>query len=149
MFPAHTIAKIRHTRYSFWRRNLSHNSLSLPDSFGFLGGTVFSPRLIPCELSRLRCHGHSLLSSSYLCRIKRKKNSSCSACGYPLPNLTRLLLVYPASEPFRRAIFGTTFSILTSIFGSPWSFSTLPSLGRGRVVPTPAGSEGETARDYS
>jgi len=40
----------------------------LPDSFGFLGGTGL-PRLIRCKLPRLRCHGHSLLLSSYLYRI--------------------------------------------------------------------------------
>jgi len=27
------------------------------------------PRLVRCEPSRLRCHGHNLLLSSYLCRI--------------------------------------------------------------------------------
>jgi len=62
---APTIAKIRHTRYSLWRRNLSHNSLScqIPSVF----------RLIRCKLSRLRCHGHSLLLSSYLCRKKTER----------------------------------------------------------------------------
>jgi len=67
-----------------------------------------------CELSRLRCHGHSLLLPSYLCRIKRKENSSCSACGHPLQDLIHLLLDCPASEPLRRAIFGTTSPFLTS-----------------------------------
>jgi len=58
----------------------------LPDSFGFLEGT--GPLLlIRCELFRLRCRSHNLLWSSYLCRIKRKENSSCSACGHPLQNL--------------------------------------------------------------
>ena len=32
-------------------------------------------------LSGLRCNEHSLLLSSYLCRIGRIENSSCSACG--------------------------------------------------------------------
>ena len=41
-------------------------------------------RSIRSELSRLRCHGHSLLLSSYLHRISRKENSDCSACGHPL-----------------------------------------------------------------
>jgi len=51
-------------------------------------------RLVRCELSRLRCHGHSLLLSSYLCRIKRR-NSSYSACRHHLQNLTHLLLDCP------------------------------------------------------
>jgi len=59
------------------------------------------------------CHGHSLLLSSYLCKVKRKENSLCSACGHPLQDLTHLLDC-PASEPLRRAIFGTTSSIFDS-----------------------------------
>ena len=35
-----------------------------------------------CVLSRLRCNGHSLLLSSYLYRIGRIENPSCSACGH-------------------------------------------------------------------
>jgi len=59
----------RHTRYSFWRRNLSHNSLScqIPS---FYSEERALPRLIRCKLSCLRCLGYSLLLSSYLCRIK-------------------------------------------------------------------------------
>jgi len=53
------------------------------------------PRLIRCELSRLRCHGHSLLLPSYLCRIKRKENSSCGSCGHHLQNMTHLFLDCP------------------------------------------------------
>ena len=35
-----------------------------------------------CDLSRLRCKGHSLLLSSFLSRIGRIENPSCSACGH-------------------------------------------------------------------
>jgi len=110
------IAKIRHTRYSLWRRILSYNSLScqIPS---VSSEELVLPHLIRCDLSRLRCQGHSLVLSSYLCRIKRKENSSCSACRHPLQDLTYLLLFdCPASEPLRRAIFGTTSSIF-----DPWS----------------------------
>jgi len=76
------IAKIRYTRYS-WRRNLSHNLLfcQIPS---VSSEDRALPRLIRCVLSWLRCHGYSLLLSSYLCRIKRKENSSCSACRHSL-----------------------------------------------------------------
>jgi len=96
------------------------------------------PRLIRCELSRLRCHGDSLLLSSYLCRIKRKENS-CSACGHPLQDLTHLLLNCPASKPLWRAIFGTTSSIF-----DVWSKSlgVARLLGLRRVTPRPHSSEG-------
>jgi len=52
------------------------------------------PRLIRCKLPRLRCHGHSLLLSSYLCRIKRTENSSCSACGHSLQPADTLCTSY-------------------------------------------------------
>jgi len=107
---ASIIAKIIHTRYSLWRRNLPHNSL--PCQIHSVSSKELALlRLIRCELSRLRCHGHSLLLSSYICRIKRKENSSCIACGHPLKDMIHLFLDCPVSEPLRRAIFGTTSSI--------------------------------------
>ena len=68
-------------------------------------------RPIRCELSRLRCHGHSLLLSSYLHRISRKENSARSACGHPLQDLNHLLLDCPASEPLLKSIFGSSLSL--------------------------------------
>ena len=68
----------------------------LPSPRSLFGGTLLS-RSIRSELSRLRCHGHSLLLSSYLHRISRKENSGCSACGHPLQDLNHLLLDCPAS----------------------------------------------------
>jgi len=130
--------KIRHTRYPLWRRNLSHNSLScrIPS---VSSEELALSRLIRCELSRLCCHGYSLLLSSYLRRIKRKENSSCSACGNPLQDLTYLLLDCRASEPLRRAIFGTTSSIF-DLWSRPWGVARLLDL-RG-VPPRPHPSKG-------
>jgi len=95
-------------------------------------------RLIRCVLSLLRCHGHSLLSS-YLCRIKRKENSSCSACGHPLQDLTHLFLDRPASKPLRRATFGTT-SFIFDLWSRPWGVARL--LGSRGVPPRPHPSKG-------
>ena len=39
------------------------------------------PRHARCVLSRLRCKGHSLFLGSYLSRIGRIENHSCSVCG--------------------------------------------------------------------
>ena len=99
-------------------------------------------RSIRSELSRLRCHGHSLLLSSYLHRISRKENSDCSACGHPLQDLNHLLLDCPASETLRKSIFGSSLSMVQTLgcgptVGSPRSSSVPPSLGRGRLVPPP------------
>ena len=81
-------------------------------------------RPIRCELSRLRCHGHSLLLSSCPHRISRKKNSAGSACGHPLQNLNHPLLDCPASEPLRKFIFGSSLSILDQ-WSRPWDVSRL------------------------
>jgi len=135
-----TIAKIRHTCYSFRRRNLSHYSLSCQIPSVSSEELALS-HLIHCELFRLRCHSHSLPLSSYLCRIKWKENSSCSACGHPLKDLTHHLLDCTASEPLRCAIFGTTSSIFDlGVWPDCWvsvEFLHAPSLGRGRVAPSP------------
>ena len=40
------------------------------------------PRHARCVLSRLRCNGHRFLLGSYLSRIGRIENPSCSACGH-------------------------------------------------------------------
>jgi len=138
------MAKIRYTRYALWIRNLSHNSL--PCQIPSVSSKELAlPHLICCKLSRLRCHGHSLFLSSYLCRITQKENSSCSACGHPLQDPTHLLLDFPTSKPLWHAIFGTTsiFDLwskpwgVTTTVGSLWSSSMPPSLGRGQVAPPP------------
>ena len=40
------------------------------------------PRHACCVLSHLHCNGYSLLLGSYLCRIGRIENPSCSSCGH-------------------------------------------------------------------
>jgi len=128
---ASVIVKIRHTRYSSWRQNLSHNSLFCQIS-SVTSEELALPRFVRCELSRLRCHAHSLFLSSYLSRIKRKENS-CSACGHPLQDLTHLLLDCPTSEPLRGAIFGTTS--IFDLWSRLWSVARL--LGLRGVSPRP------------
>ena len=135
-FPP-VIAKVRYSQYRNWRRHISHSHLN------FQVPKVSSEKLllsrsIRCELSRLRCHGHSLFLSSYLHKISRKENSVCSACGHPLQDLNHLLLGCPASEPlslYSRSMVQTLGCGPT--VGSPRSSSAPPSLGRGRVVPPP------------
>jgi len=69
---------------------------------------------------QLCCHGHSLLLSSYLCRIKRK-NSSCSTCGHPLQDLPHLLDC-PASEPLWHTIFDTYFFYFRPLGQTVWAW---------------------------
>ena len=126
------IAKVRYSQYRNWRRHISHSHLN------FQVPEVSSEELllshsIRNELSRLRCHGHSLLLSSCLHRISRKENSDCSACVHPLQDLNHLLDC-PASEPLRKSIFGSSLSIL-DLWSRPWGVDRL--LGLRGVPPRP------------
>ena len=69
------------------------------------------PRHARCVLSRLRCNGHSLLLSSYLSRIGRIQNSSCSACGHSSQDTSHLIVHCPATDPLRRSLFGDFLSL--------------------------------------
>ena len=62
------IAKVRYSRYRNWRRHISHSHLNfqVPEVSTM---ELLLSRSIRSELYRLRCHGHSLLLSSYLHRI--------------------------------------------------------------------------------
>ena len=55
------------------------------------------PRHARCVLSCLRCNEHSLLLSSYLFRIGRIENPSCSACGDSSQDVSHLILHCPAT----------------------------------------------------
>ena len=72
------VAKVRYFQYHNWRHPISHSYMNhqIPEvSLEEL--LLFRP--LRCELSRLRCHGNSLLLSSYIRRISRKESSACSA----------------------------------------------------------------------
>jgi len=92
--PFSMFCKDKAYRYSNWRRILSHNSLFFQIT-SVSSEELALPRLIRCELPRLRCHGHSLFLSSYLCKVKRKENSSCSAYGHYLQHLTPSFWIVP------------------------------------------------------
>ena len=51
------------------------------------------PRHARCVLSLLRCNGHSLLLNSYLSRIGRIENPSCSACGHSSQDISHLFCI--------------------------------------------------------
>ena len=109
------ITKVRYFQYRNWRRHISssHLNFQVPE---VSSEELLLSRFIRSELSRLRCHGHSLLLSSYLHRISRKENSDCSVYGHPLQDLNHLLLDCSASEPLRKSIFGSSLSLF-SIYG--------------------------------
>ena len=100
------------------------------------------PRHARCVFSRLRCNGHCLLLSSYLSRIGRIENSSCSACGHSSQDTYHLILpVQPrilyAARSLATLCLSTTSGPSPGEFqasGIPWSSAMPPSLGRGRVI---------------
>ena len=130
------VAKVCYSQYHNWRRHISHSHLNFQVREVSSEELLLS-RPIRCELSRLCCHGHSLLSSSYLHRIGRKKNSACSACGHPLQDLNHFLLDCPASEPLRKSIFGSSLSIL-DLWSRPWGVGRQLGLHGVRLHPHPS-----------
>ena len=56
------------------------------------------PRHARCVLFGLRCNGHSFLLSSYLYRIGRIENPSCSVCGHSSQGTYHLILHCPATD---------------------------------------------------
>ena len=97
------------------------------------------PRHARCVLSRLRCNGHSLLLGSYLSRIGRIENSSCSACGHSSQDTSHLILRCPATDSLRRSLFGDSLS-LYDLWFRPWGVARL--LGLHGLPPCPHPSEG-------
>ena len=124
--------------FSDWRRTVSSKyfdtqvpSISTEE--------LVLPRHARCVLSRLRCNGHSLLLGSYLSRIGRIENSSCSACGHSSQDISHLILHCPATDSLRGSLFGDSLS-LYDLWSRPWGVSRL--LGLHGLPPCPHPSEG-------
>ena len=90
-------------------------------------------------LSRLRCNGHSLLLSSYLYRIGRIENPSCSSCGHSSQDISHLILHCPATGSLCSLLFGNSLSLYDLSF-RPWKVSRL--LGLHGLPPCHHSSEG-------
>ena len=76
------------------------------------------PRHARCVLSRLRCNGHSLLLGSYVSRIGKIENPTCSACGHSSQDTSHLILHCPATDSLRRSLFGDSLRPLVKALGS-------------------------------
>ena len=77
--------------FSDWRRTVSSNFFDTQVSLISNEEHVL-PRHARCVLSRLCCNGHSLSLSSYLTRIGRIDNTSCSACRHLSQDTSQLIL---------------------------------------------------------
>ena len=96
------------------------------------------PHHARCVLSRLHCNGHSLLLSSYLFRIGRIGNPSCSACGHSSQDTSHLILHCPATDSLSRSLFGDSLS-LYDLWSRSWRVARL--LGLHGLPPCPHPSD--------
>ena len=85
-----------------------------------------------CVFSRLRCNRHILLLGSYLSRIGRIENSSCSAREHSSQDTCHLILHCPATDSLHR-------SLLVDLWSRPCGVAQL--LGRHGLPPCPYLSE--------
>ena len=120
------ISRIHSRLISNWRRTVSSKffdtqvpSISTEE--------LVLPRHARCVLSRLRCNGLILLLGSYLSRIGRIENSSCSACEHSSQDISHLILHCPATDSLRRSLFGDSLS-LYDLWSRPWGVARLLGL---------------------
>ena len=129
-------SRIHSRLISDWRRTVSSKffdtqvpSISIEE--------LVLPRRARCVLSRIRFNGHSLLLGSYLSRIGRIENPSCSACGHLSSHSA--LSSYGLFAPLTLWRLSVSLRPLVQTLGScpasgaPWSSAMPPSLGRGWV----------------
>ena len=129
-------SRIHSRLISDWRRTVSSKFFDTQVT-SISTEELVLPRHARCVLSRLRCNGHSLLLGSYLSRIGRIENPSCSPCGHlsfhcalSSYGLFAPLTLWQLSVSLR-SLVQTLESFPAS--GAPWSSAMPLSLGRGRV----------------
>ena len=132
------ISRIHSLLFSDWRRTVSSKFFDTQVPSNSTEELVL-PRHARCVLSRLRSNGHSLLLGSYLSRIGRIENPSCSACGHSSQDTSHLILHCPATDFLRRLLFGHSLS-LYDLRSRPWEVAGLLRLHG--LPPCPHPSEG-------
>ena len=132
------ISRIHSRLISDWRRTVSSKFFDTQVS-SISTEELVLPRHARYVLSRLRCNGHSLLLGSYLSRIGRIENPSCSACGHSSQDISHLILHCPAMDSLRRSLFGDSLS-LYDLWSRPWGVARLLVLHG--LPPCPHPSEG-------
>ena len=131
------ISRIHSFLFSDWRRTVSSKFLDTQVPSTSTEELVL-PRHARCVLSRFRCNGHSLLLGSYVSRIGRIENLSCSACGHSPQDNSHHILHCPATDSLRSSLFGDSLS-LYDLWSRPWGVARL--LGLHGLPPCPHPSE--------
>ena len=133
------ISRIHFFLFSDWRCTVSSKFFDTQVS-SISSEELLLPRHARCVLSRLRCNGHSLLLGSYLSRIGRIENPSCSACATrPRTPLISFCTVQLRTLCARRSLFGDSQS-LYDLWSRPWGVARL--LGLHGLPPCLHPSEG-------
>ena len=96
--------------FSDWKRTVSSKLFNTQVS-SISTEELVLPRHARCVLSPLCCNGHSLLLGSYLSRIGRIENPSCSACGDLSQDTSHFILHCPAMDSLRCSLFGDSLSL--------------------------------------
>ena len=104
------ISHIDSSLFFDWRHTVSSKFLDTQVPWIFTVKLVL-PRHACCVLSHLCCNEHSLLLSSYLSRIDRIKNPSCSICKHPSQGTFDLILHCSATDSLHRLLFGDFLSL--------------------------------------
>ena len=120
------LSRIHSCLFSDWRRTVSSKFFDAQVPLISTEKLVL-PRHARCVLSHLRCNGHSLLLVSYLSRIGRIENPSCSACGHSSQDISHLILHCPATDSLRLSLFGDSLS-LYDLWSRPWGVARLLGL---------------------
>ena len=136
--PCGLFPRIHSCPFSDWRRTVSSKffNTQVPS---ISTEELVLPRHARCVLSRLRCNGHSLPLGSYLFKIGRIENPSCSACGHSFQDISHHILPCPATDSLRRSLFGDSLS-LYDLWSRPWRVARL--LGLHGLPPCPHPSKG-------
>ena len=136
LFPL--ISCIHSCLFSDWRHTVSSKFFDTQVSSIFIEILVL-PCHARCALSPVRCNGHSLLLGSYLSRIGKIENPSCSTCEQSSQDTSHLILHCPATDSLRRSLFGDSLS-LYDLWSRPWGVARLEGLHG--LLPCPHPSEG-------
>ena len=132
------ISHIHSFFFSDWRHTVSSKFFDARVLSIFTEELVL-PRHACCVLFRLRCNRHSLLLGSYLSRIGKIENPSCSACGHSSQDTSHLILHCSGTGSLRCSLFGDSLS-LYDLWSRPWGVARL--LGLHGLPPCPHPLEG-------
>ena len=91
------ISRIHCYLFSDWRRTVSPKFFDT-QILSISTEELVLPRHARCAPSRFYCNGHSLLLSSYLSRIGRIENASCSAYEQSSQDTSHLILHCPDTD---------------------------------------------------